>query len=248
MDNRYTTQSYWENYYGNNRVDRRSIELMGKNYDGLWEQMIDACKSPPKNIIEIGTYPGRYLAYLAAKYELKPFGIDFNPDKEKVAASMHTMGISQYTYYQADFFEFQPPQQYDLVVSIGFIEHFENFQEVLDRHATYLRPGGAMTVMIPNKRFLRKWYGYLCDHENLKKHNLKCMDLQTFKSFAQRNKLKIEYLSYHGGFAYKVHQPLNLFQKIIFKTVRYLSLKLEKSLAVNPSKYWSGTIIAILSK
>ena len=74
------------------------------------------------------------------------------------------------------------------------------------------------------------------------------MHLGTFKKFATDNKLETIRLSYLGGFAYKVHQSLNIFQKMIYKPVRFLSMRLEKILATNPSKYWSGTIVFIGKK
>ena len=174
--------------------------------------------------------------------------MDFNPDAETVHHTFKTMGVQNGYYIEADFLEIKAEEKYDLVISNGFIEHFDNYEEVMDKHANFLKPGGAILLMIPNKRYLRKWYGYLLDYANLKAHNLSSMSLRTFNDFADRKSLNMEYLNYQGGFAYKVHQPLNVLQRMLYHPIRYLSLKLRPFLSKHPSKYWSGTIIAILSK
>lgn len=243
----YTTKKYWEHYYESSKNDLNTINIICGKYDIFWNQLVASCKHKPKSIIEIGAYPGRYIAYLASRFDLHATALDYNSDRIKIEYAFSTMGVKNYEIIQADFLQYEPKRKYDIVISLGFIEHFKNYNEVLDMHARYLAPGGAMLIMIPNKRNLRKWYGWLVDGDNLKAHNLKCMTLNTFKEFASRNDLNIEFLNYYGGFAYRVHQPLSLLQKLIYKPVRWLSLKLDHTLARHPNRWWSGTIISIFS-
>ncbi len=149
---------------------------------------------------------------------------------------------------QADFLEYEPTQKYDLMLSNGFIEHFVNYDEVLDRHMKYLKPDGAIMIMIPNKRYLRKYYGLLVDRANLKAHYLKCMRIKVFRDFVNRNGLVIKRLSYYGGFAYRVHQKLNLPQKVLYKVIRTLSKKTNPFLESHPSPFYSGSIVEIFQK
>jgi len=102
--------------------------------------------------------------------------------------------------------------------------------------------------MIPNKRYLRKWYSYFVDHNNLKMHNLKSMKLSVFKNFALRKNLEIKYLDYYGGFAFSVHQKLNPVQNFIYKSFRYIFYHLNPVIAKHPNKYLSSTIIAVFTK
>ncbi len=159
------------------------------------------------------------------------------------------MNVSKYHLLQEDFNLFVSEKQYDYVFSLGFIEHFENYEGILDKHLNYLKPGGRLLIMIPNKRYFRKIYGYFVDYENLKAHNLKCMNLKTFDDFGKRNKLKIIRSEYRGGFPFGVHQKLNFIQKLIFKITR-LSCKyiINPFLEKHPSKYLSAGIIAIFEK
>lgn len=86
--------------------------------------MIKACSGKPEFIIEIGAYPGRHLAYLAAKYNLHPTALDYNSDRFKIEESFEVMGVSNYNITQADFLQHETTEKYDVLISNGFIEHF----------------------------------------------------------------------------------------------------------------------------
>ena len=248
MKKELTDKKYWEDYYEQSNTERTEITRICSRYDYLFDMLVAASDQPPKTIIEIGAYPGRFLSYLSSKYLLEATALDFNSDTSKISDSFTSMGGVLKEILQADFFQYKPTQKYDLVLSIGFIEHFINYDDVLDRHLSYLKPGGAMLIMVPNKRFLRKYYGLLVDRANLRAHNLKCMKVKVFRDFASRNGLVIRSLSYYGGFAYKVHQNLNLPQKVLYKVIRALSGKLNPFFESHPSPFYSGSIVAIFHK
>lgn len=245
-----TTQTYWESYYSKSLVNKSGIESVVSEYEEYWDFLIEINnEEPPKTILEIGGYPGRYLAFLAKKYNLVPTSIDFNSDRSKIDDVMQTFEIKDYTIIHADIFTHQPTEKYDLVLSNGFIEHFDNFDVVLDKHCQYLKEGGTMLIMIPNMRYYIKYYKWLVDKKNLKIHNLKTMDFNVFKNFATRNELTLQKLTYFGGFPYTYHDGVNFFQKIIYKIHRYIfKFYGNKILKKNPSKYFSSTIIAVFKK
>lgn len=246
--NEYTTKAYWEDYYRQSAVNQKQIEQICGRYDAFWDQLVASCHHAPQSIIEIGAYPGRYIAYLAARYGLEATALDYNSDRSKIEEAFEVMKVKRYEIIQADFLKYEPTHQYDLVISNGFIEHFENYDEVLDRHYSFLAPGGAILVMIPNKRYLRKWYGWLVDYSNLRAHNLKCMKLGTFKNFAKRSQLDLVYLDYYGGFPYRVHQKLNQVQTIIYATFRNISLLINPWIQKKPNRFLSSSMIAIFRK
>ena len=164
----------------------------------------------------MGAYPGRFIAYVASKYSLNPTALDFNPDSKKIEKSFKEMGINKYNIIQEDLISVTTEKKFDLIISMGFIEHFKDYKTILNNHASMLAKGGAILIIIPNKGGFRKLYGLICDRKNLDAHNLKCMNKKTFYNFALNNKLKIEYLEYFGGFQYSVHQQLNFVQKGIY--------------------------------
>ena len=248
MQQEITDRTYWENYYSKSNISRDEIIRICSEYDFFFDTLIKSCSNQPKTIIEIGAYPGRFLAYVSSRYSLEATALDFNSDIKKINESFTSMGGVLKEIIQADFLSYDPQRKYDIILSNGFIEHFKESEEVLDRHIRYLNPGGAIMVMIPNKRYLRKWYGWLVDHENLKAHNLKCMNLSIFRNFAQRNNLDTKHLSYYGGFAYRVHQSLNFLQKVIYKITRAISKRINPLLEAHPHAFYSGTIVGIYKK
>lgn len=249
MNNKLTEQKYWENYYKKGYAKKKHIIDVCSYYDKFWDILIDNKSDNKKTLIEIGGYPGRYLAYLSNKYKVKPTCLDYNSDESEIKKVFDVMEIEEYFILNEDFTVFEPLEKYDFVISNGFIEHFTDFDTILDKHVHYLKEDGKMLIMIPNMRGYIKFYKYLVDWKNLKLHNLECMRLKVFRDFAKRNNLNIEFLGYYGEFPFNVHQKLNFVQKIIFKTHRILFKKIINSfLLKSPSHYFSSSIVAIFEK
>ena len=244
----YTDKKYWQNYYKNSSALRSKIIFICKPYDKYWDILFNACKNDPKTILEVGAYPGRFIAYVASKFNLQPTALDYNPDSTKIEKSFQEMGINDYEIIIDDITSSTPEKKYDLIISMGFIEHFEDYNSILDKHAEMLAKGGAILITVPNKRGIRQLYGLLCDKRNLNTHNLKCMNKKTFYNFALKNKLNIECLEYFGGFQYSVHQQLNFVQKGIYYCIKFISIKLKIYIERYPSWLYSSGIIAIYSK
>lgn len=248
MEDKLTTKKYWETYYQNSHVNKQHIVTVCSYYDSIWDVFVKESDAP-KNLLEIGGFPGRYLAYLSNRYKLEPTCLDYNSDISQIEGSFKVMDVSNYSIIQEDFTTYKPHKVFDYVMSNGFIEHFENFDNILDLHVEYMADNGRLLVMIPNMRGYVKFYKYLVDYKNLKMHNLKCMKLKVFNDFAERHNLSILHLDYFGGFAFGVHQKSNIMQKIIFKGHRLIfKFFLNDRLKKNPSKYFSSAIIAIFEK
>lgn len=248
MADKLTTKEYWEAYYKHSHVNKQHIITVCSYYDKIWNIFIKA-SSETKSLIEIGGFPGRYLAYLANKYQLDPSCLDYNSDVKQIEGSFKLMDVPVYHVIQEDFTEHIPEKKYDYVMSNGFIEHFENYDAILDLHVNYMADKGRLFVMIPNMKGYVKFYKYLVDYKNLKVHNLKCMRLKVFEDFAKRQNLSILHLDYFGGFPLGVHQENNFLQKLIYKGHRLIFKYFANDrLIKNPSKYFSSAIIAIFEK
>lgn len=242
-----TSQAYWEKYYNKSGTSQSQIVAVCGAYDEYWHQLFGSPEeSAGKSLIEIGGHPGRYLAYLGNKYKVVPTSLDFNSDRTKIEESMRAMGVKDYHIIQANILDHKTDIKYDFVISNGFIEHFEDFNYILDKHMNYLKPGGKILVMIPNMKGFVYPYKLLVDKPNLDAHNTKCMNLKVFKAYAKRNGLEIEFLNYLGGFPFSVHQNLNFFQNLFFQFNRILFKRyLNKWIEKYPTKMFSSSIIAI---
>ena len=249
MNHKLTDRKYWDNYYNQAYSNKEQIETICSVYDDLWDKFVKHKNNGEVvTIIEIGAFPGRYISYISKKYGLIPSALDYNKNTELIKNSFHAMGLNKFSLIRDDFLKLKLNKKYNYVYSIGFIEHFINFREIMDNHLKLLDNKGRLLIMIPNKKGLRRLYGYLCDYDNLKKHNLKCMDKSIFHSFAKENNLKIIFNDYIGGFQYSVHQNINLPQKIIYRFVRFFALLFDNYIKKHPHWLYSASIVAIFEK
>lgn len=100
--------------------------------------------------IEIGCVPGNFLVYLNKENGYSASGIDYSDHLDYTRANLRFNGIEPKDLINADFFQYQPKQLYDLVFSSGFVEHFEDHELVVRRHAEFAKPGGLIVIMVPN--------------------------------------------------------------------------------------------------
>jgi trans-aconitate methyltransferase len=56
------------------------------------------------------------------------------------------MGVSNFELINTDFQSYEPTMKYGIVYSNGFIEHFRDYNMILDNHLKYLEPKGMMMV------------------------------------------------------------------------------------------------------
>ena len=103
---------------------------------------------PCVNCLEVGVVPGAYLLYLARAHQYSCNGIDFSPEIHEVAAAFQNQGIKA-KFIEADFLEWSPAEKYDFVYSCGFIEHFDDYESVIQRHWRLVRTSGLMLLSVP---------------------------------------------------------------------------------------------------
>lgn len=104
------------------------------------------------SVIEMGCAGSSYLPYLQKKYNnLQIFGIDKSLKGCKLAAEGLDDNISSANVVCGDIF--QNPlhsKQFDIVFSVGLIEHFDTPYKILEKHVELLKPGGMMICVVPN--------------------------------------------------------------------------------------------------
>jgi len=76
------------------------------------------------------------------------------------------------------------------VFSMGFIEHFENVQDVIERHIRLLSENGKLLIILPNFRGLNGCVQWLFDRKNLRSHNLESMKRDKLNEILKHSGLK----------------------------------------------------------
>ena len=100
-------------------------------------------------------------------------------------------------FNNTDFFNFSTDRKYDIVFSLGFIEHFNNTRDVILRHVDLLASGGLLLIVLPNLLGLNGWIQRRFDKENYDAHNLKSMEIDRLKKIMATFSLKdlrVEYI------------------------------------------------------
>jgi SAM-dependent methyltransferase len=194
-----TDASYWENFWGGQFpeiiMNKEGCEL----HPLLSQYLPQATQSNPVELIEIGCYPGWFLYYFAKEFGYRVSGVDFLPEAGQIPAKLASVGVDAQVCV-ADFFTFKPDHQYDIVFSKGFVEHFANWQEVLQKLLDLLKPGGSLVIDFPNFRYGQYWLRWLIDPHFAAGHCLEVMDPQMWGEALTERGLEIHYCGYFKTF------------------------------------------------
>lgn len=157
-----------------------------------------------KSVFEMGVYPGRFLVHFGtAGYELN--GIDQTQYLPRLEAwfKQHSFKMGQFS--QGDIFCIDRNRKYDVVFSAGFIEHFTNFEDLVQLHADMTKPGGYVCITTPNFRgTVQNWLHRKLDDENLALHYVPSMNPAIWASVLERNEFDVIKSGYIGGFDFWV--------------------------------------------
>jgi trans-aconitate methyltransferase len=189
-----SSPSYW---------DTRQHKLHAPRDKGAIRDLLDTVEPflreyKSQRWIELGSSPGHISCLLYRRIKFLPFGIDYSPQAHLYSETMASYANITPTLFQTDIREFIAPEPFDVVMSYGLVEHFEDPEEVLDFHYKYCRKGGLIVVTIPHFRYLQFSYHYLFDRSDLSRHNVAMMNLETFKTFAKKQSLEVCFLGYVG--------------------------------------------------
>jgi SAM-dependent methyltransferase len=94
--------------------------------------------------------------------------------------------------------------QYEVVISLGFIEHFSNPESVVSKMCTILKNGGVLIIGIPKFTGLNYYIAKYLDKKGKNKllpaHNLNIMNLHFFYELAKNGEIKPVEITFSGGF------------------------------------------------
>lgn len=249
MNNHLTDRQFWLNYWENKKDLIKVIPQ--KNYlKPLFDKVITGNKSI-KNCIEIGGFPGDLSIYLKKYYHIEPTLFDYIIHPKIVAELLECNQLSTKDLHliEADLFNYQAEEKFDLCLSYGFIEHFSDTQDLLKKHIDFIKMGGTLLIIVPNFLGLNGWVNKHFDYAVYEKHFLGCMNkIQLKKNALALNLHEIEAF-YYGKFSIWVseYQSRSTLFKIAFQIVRILGKGISKIIPVE-SKWFSPYTVLIAKK
>ena len=221
--------------------------------------------SKKASILEIGGAPGQYLGYLLQHYNLSGSAIDYSDSGcECMHKNFQMLGINVTIYKNDILDDHLVLPKFDIVYSLGVIEHFPNLGEIVKRHIEFLNPGGLLIIGVPN--FIRVYSPLLkkTAPKTIFMHNLDTLNLDNWKCFEDENLLEVKFKGYIGGFepGYihsvikneqfgKENRIVKIISGIFFLLARLkyrLSKYVPSTLMKYNSKFWSAYGIAVYKK
>ncbi len=120
-------------------------------YDFRLSRIFQSLVSPASKVIEIGCGGSRWLGYFDRVLRCETWGIDYSPEGLRLAGQSNADRRNLHLV-AGDFFDSSrlPSEHFDLVYSLGFVEHFSDTSVATRRISEILRPGGKIMTLIPN--------------------------------------------------------------------------------------------------
>ncbi len=227
MTDAYTTKAHWDDYFSN--YSPRMVDTVF--FADIFEKYLRP--DSRKSVLEIGCAGGEYLCYMHKRFGFQPHGVDYSDEIVRTAALFRHNQLREPALFKADFFSWDPGRTFDVVYSIGFIEHFADTRMVMARHARLLAPGGTLIITLPHFAHLQYLFHWLIDRENLEKHNTRMMRPGVLRNAMQGTPLALEHLDYYQTFGFwterKEWNPaqrfikwnIELFGKVVWKLLGF---------------------------
>ena len=241
MNNPPALQEHWDETYREAVFETAGLEDEVRR----WIERFLPARSG--NCFEAGCFPGRYLSVLGERGWVLN-GIDLTPRVDTdLVAWLQTCGYALGSIRRGDFLAPEPALgTYDLVCSFGFIEHFEEVEEVLRRHARLVAPGGLLMVSAPNfSGFWQKTLHRLLDRVNFERHRVRSIDPARWAACVRQLGFEVVFSGRFGRFDFWVEaQPRSRFQELVVSLLERakpsLALALpESSASLAP---WCGLV------
>jgi len=144
---RLTTLSHWER-----RGDEiaASVDVGGSCWFRQQAALLQQALSDRRygSVVEIGAYPGYALHWLCRTVGLRGTAIEYVPPQARSLAR----AFPAVEVLEGDFLSpatFAPGRTWDVVFSLGLVEHWSDLRIPLARHAEMTAPGGTCIVGIP---------------------------------------------------------------------------------------------------
>jgi SAM-dependent methyltransferase len=180
--------------------------MMGSYEDYLLWRVIYPSTLPAeggRRALEIGSAPGKHLLRLRGEMGYEVWGLEYSPsgaarNREVFAAG----GLDPAHVIEADLFDDSFIEEhagsFDVVISRGFIEHFSDPSEAVERHIALLRTGGTLAVSIPNMRWANYLQALLLNRRLVRIHNREIMRLESFRALFPPERLEKVFCGYYG--------------------------------------------------
>jgi len=175
MNNNLTEKKFWSDIQENIKlpitVDLKRTPAFIK-IDKVFKKYLP--KNSDFKFLEIGCSPGRWLIYFNNEFNYQITGVEYTEIGAKLSReNLKTSNIAGNMLNEDIFRASLPKESFNVVFSYGFLEHFQDSENVIKTHWNLIKKGGYIILIIPNfKNSINYLVQRLIDKENIKKHKL----------------------------------------------------------------------------
>jgi len=183
-DNCRTPKQFWtERSYYNVPQPKLPIRLQS-----LFDRYLPKHKNG--SALEIGACPGSNLLALALSHGYRPVALDYLPAVRSLPAAFLKHGV-ELEIIEADFLSMAADRTFDVVMSFGFIEHFNNAEAILQKHWELVAENGFLVVSLPIFGPMQMILRQLILtperlNDALRTHHTKIMDMRVIRRWCER--------------------------------------------------------------
>ncbi len=190
-------------------------------------------------VLEVGCVPGGRLNFLRRHFSIDPYGIDFYRTG-LVKSEKRNISLVCADLFSNPF----PSESFDLVYSLGVVEHFDPPDEAIIQHIELTKKDGIIMITIPNfnsssitsmaYRLGRRY------SELIKTHNMKIMELNEFRRlFDKISDVEPIIIDYYGP-PMILSPPKYLFRAVADKLNRAIDIMSLRSKILSPDIVFVG--------
>lgn len=219
--NEITEKNHWEGFHQTQPRLRLPSKLVvtTRNIQGLLGRHI----SSGDKVLEIGFAPGKQLSYVASEYGADVTGLDYSEFGSATAKKLFEALNLEATILCESIFETSlRDETFDVVYSIGVVEHFKDPTEIIQKHVYLLKPGGKAIIAIPNYGGIygriQNWF----DSANIDIHNLDMMSEEAYAGFVAGMQIKSVCAFRYGRLDPSIVSWRARFPKVVARLINYL--------------------------
>lgn len=252
-----TDREYWDNRWERIKLP---VEIREETAKHTTRQIIKIVSQtlPRKDhlkILEIGGSPGKWLAYFKKNYRYDIYAIDYSEiGCTKMKENFDVLNLEA-TIYRCNILtdDLSNLPRFDIVYSMGFIEHFRDLNTILKKHLELIGEGGILMIGVPNFAGVTRFVLKKTAPRIFSTHNLQAMDIKNWRILEEKYRLIPLFKGYIGGF--DLHHCRRCENRtLVNKTIR-LFFKLTTRFTDNftffrkfNSGYWSPYLFGIYKK
>ncbi len=254
-ENKLTGQTFWEDYWEGKpgQKSKKKTSLAVRELLKTFDRFLPATKG--LTILEVGGAYGEYLLYLTRRFDYKAYSLDYSHiGNEQTLETFSKAGLPVEVFERDLFSDNSDLPQFDIVYSLGFIEHFDEPEKVVAKHLDLLKPGGILLLGVPNYAGIYQPVLKRLAPSIAQTHNMQIMNIENWKIFEEKYSLQPVFKGYIGGF-----EPLNMKKieirtpsnRVIYFFTRVLMVMFSFRMGFLRkfnSKFWSGYLIGIYRK